>query len=231
MRRLKLTQRLEAAQATVAFHFEKPPAFSYRAGQFVELVLTRDSEEETHAFTLASAPCEPDLKIVTRMRESGFKETLKALPLGTEVGADGPYGNFVLHEDASRPAVFLAGGIGITPFRSMLVQAAQDKLPHRLFLFYSNRKPEDAVFLEELQILEKRDPNFTLIATMTDPKAAWEGERGHIRNEMIARHAGNLTRPVYYIAGPPAMARAMRSMLKEAGAGSGDIRVDEFSGY
>jgi ferredoxin-NADP reductase len=90
-----------------------------------------------------------------------------------------------------RTAVFLAGGIGITPFRSIVFRAAKEKLPHRIFLFYSNRRPEDAPFLDELQAVERENPNYKLIASMTEMSKSqrpWQGEAGLIDKEMLARH-------------------------------------------
>jgi len=101
--------------------------------------------------------------------------------------------------------VFLAGGIGITPFRSIVFRAAKEKLPHRIFLFYSNRRPEDAPFLDELQALERENPNYKLIASMTEMSKShrpWQGEAGMIDKEMLARHLParhlNAVSPVYY---------------------------------
>ena len=97
---------------------------------------------------MVSPPFEDRLMVATRMRDSAFKRALKRIPLGTTVKIDGPSGSLTLHKNSSKPAVFLAGGIGITPFLSIVRQAAKDKLPHRLHLFYSNRRPEDAPFLD-----------------------------------------------------------------------------------
>jgi ferredoxin-NADP reductase len=106
--------------------------------------------------------------VTTRLRNTAFKRSLQEVPLGTEVKVEGPFGNLVLHNNASRPAVFLTGGIGITPVRCILVRAADQKLPHHIFLFYSNHRPEDAAFLDELEALQEKNPNFRMIATMTD---------------------------------------------------------------
>ena len=100
------------------------------------------------------------------------------MPVGTSVQIEGPAGVLTLHRDAARTAVFLCGGIGITPFRSIAFAAAKEHLPHRIFLFYSNRRPEDAAFLAELQVLEKKNPNFKLIASMTEMEKShrsWPG--------------------------------------------------------
>ena len=150
-----------------------------------------DSEGNTRGFSIASGPHEETLMVTTRMRNTAFKRVLKNVSIGTAVRIEGPFGDLTLPHNASRPLVFLAGGIGITPFRSMLVWAAREKLPHRIFLFYSNRRPEDAPFLEELQMLERENPNFKLIATMTGMEKShrpWNGETGLINQEMLARH-------------------------------------------
>ena len=146
----------------MAFHFARPAGFAHAAGQNVLVTLLAppqtDSQGDSRTFTLASAPHEPELMVATRMRDSAFKRVLKSAAAGTPVRIEGPNGLMVLHEDAARPAVFLAGGIGVTPFLSMARHAAKEKRPHQILLFYSNRRPEDAAFLEELERLEQANP-------------------------------------------------------------------------
>ncbi|MGH9321729.1 MAG: ferredoxin--NADP reductase, partial [Vicinamibacteria bacterium] len=177
---------------------------------------------------------EKDLMLATRMRDTAFKRVLKAVNLGTEVKIDGPFGSFTLHRDGSRAAVFVAGGIGVTPFRSMILDATRQKISTRLFLFYSNRRPEDAAFLAELQQAEDQNPNFKFIGTFTEMKTSqqtWEGETGWIDGPMLARHLNGLASPIYYSAGPPAMVTAMREMLLHAGVDEDSIRAEDFAGY
>jgi ferredoxin-NADP reductase len=136
--------------------------------------------------------------------------------------------------DTGRPAVFIAGGIGITPFMSMLRQAAEERSPQALFLAYSNRRPEDSAFLDELQGLERRNQQFRLMATMTDMgKSArtWGGETGFVDAAMLKRFVGDLAAPIFYIVGPPAMVEAMQGMLRAAGIAEGEVRSEEFYGY
>jgi len=124
--------------------------------------------------------------VATRPRETAFKRVLKVMPLKTEVKIEGPFGNLRLHNDAKRTAVFLAGGIGVTPFRSILLDAAHRKLPQYIFIFFSNHRPEDAPFLNELQSLEKQNPNYKFIGTMTQvgrSKLPWHGELGYINTD------------------------------------------------
>jgi ferredoxin-NADP reductase len=128
----------------------------------------------------------------------------------------------------------LAGGIGITPFRSILFRAAKENLPHRIFLFYSNHRPEDAPFLEALQKLEKENPNYKLIATMTDmekSKQPWDGETGPVNKEMLERYLQRAGSPIYYVAGPAGMVKGLHTMLNQAGVDDDDIRTEEFVGY
>jgi ferredoxin-NADP reductase len=234
----RLISRHEVAERTTAFRFGKPKGFSYTAGQFAEFILPaakgEKAGEQVHPFTLSSAPHEPFLMLTTRMRDSEFKRRLGAAPIGTELTVKGPFGELVLDTDPGRPTIFLTGGIGVTPFRSMLVDAAHRNSPHRIVMFYSNRRPEDAAFLDELQRLEKEHPKFSLVATMTQmPKSdrSWKGEVGKIDMEMIARHLKGSGSPVYYIAGPPGMVDGLNEMLREGGVDERSIRTEQFDGY
>ena len=158
----------------------------------------------------------------------------KTLPLGAAIRLEGPYGSLTLHDDPARPAVFLAGGIGITPFRSLLVDAAQHHRPHRLFLFYATRHPAEAPFLEELHNLERENSRYTLVATRTARAASsqpWPGETGYITPAMLAKCLDDVTTPIYYVAGPPGMVTAMPHMLREVGVHDEAIHTEEFFGY
>jgi ferredoxin-NADP reductase len=226
------------AEGTMAFHFDKPPGFEFRAGQSLDWTLINppetDAEGNTRAFSMVSAPFEPDLVIATRMRDTAFKRVLRSMPLGTQVKIDGPGGSFTLHKNSAKPAVFLAGGIGITPFLSMIRQASHERLPHQLYLLYSNRRPEDAPFLNDLEELVKLNPDFHLVLTMTEMSKSsrpWRGETDFINREMLSRHIPHLNGPIYYIAGPPAMVTAMRQGLTQAGVDEDDVRTEEFAGY
>jgi hypothetical protein len=98
----------------------------------------------------ASAPYKDDLMLATRMRDTAFKRVLRTMELSTELTLDAPYGSFTLHNNTQIPAVFLTGGIGVTPVRSIVLQAIHDNVPHRIVVFDSNRMPEDAAFLDQL---------------------------------------------------------------------------------
>ena len=234
----RLLNRVEVAEGTIAFHFEKPTGFDFKPGQSADLTLPNppetDAEGNVRTFSIASAPFEDQLMFATRMRDTAFKRSLKKMPLGTVVKMDSAMGSFTLHKNSAKPAVFLAGGIGVTPFSSIVRQADHDRAPHKLYLFYSNRRPEDAPFVEVLQNLEKTNPQFRFIATMTEmrrSKKTWNGETGRIDQEMLSKYLNELRGPIYYVAGPPASVSGMRKMLVASGVDEDDIRSDEFSGY
>jgi ferredoxin-NADP reductase len=222
----------------MAFQFERPRNFLFNAGQFVDLALIGarpdGSDGLTHTFSIASSPFAEEIVVATRMRDTAFKRALSILPIGAEVRIKGPMGSFTLHKNVSRPALFLAGGIGIAPFLSMLSYAARNKLHPTISLFYANRYLEDAAFMDTLQGLEGSTENFRFVPTLTrvaNPSEGWQGETGHISSEVLSKHVSNLQGSICYVAGPPTMVSAARLALNEAGVDEDDIRTEEFAGY
>jgi ferredoxin-NADP reductase len=230
---MTLMDRQRIARDTMAFWFDTNGArYEFRAGQHADFVFGTESDN-SRTFSLASAPVDKEpLMIAMRMRKTAFKNTLKAAALGTKFIVSRPRGSFTLHRDITRPAVFLAGGIGITPIRSILQSASQERLPHKLYLFYSNREADDAAFIEELQGMAAQNPNFTLVPTITGHKTlAWPYEKGHISREMLTRHLLGLNGPIYYVAGPSGMVTAMTELLNSSGVSQDDMRTEEFGDY
>ncbi|SCK24717.1 ferredoxin--NADP reductase [Vogesella sp. LIG4] len=236
---VRLTARQAVAEGTMAFSFEKPAGFAYKPGQAMDLILPGphadpNSSDARHAFSIVSAPHQGELTVATRMRDSIFKRTLGKLANGTTVTIDGPFGSLTLHKNTARAAVLIAGGIGVTPFMSMLRHAARQQLQQDLLLLYSNRRPEDAAFLGELQQLEKENPRFRLLATMTDmahSTQAWGGASGKFDGAWIKQAIAGLAEPVFYVSGPPALVAAMCQALTDAGVDEDEVRSEEFHGY
>jgi ferredoxin-NADP reductase len=234
----KLVKREDVAEGTMAFHFEKPRGFQFRPGQCADLTLVNppetDGEGNIRTFSIVSPPYEDELVFATRMRNTAFKRVLRTMPLGTEIDLEGPMGSFTLHKNIAKPGVFLTGGIGITPFLSILRQATREELSYQLHLFYSNRRPEDAAFMDVLRELTTVRPGIRFIPTMTNMAKSqwqWTGETEHINRDMLRKYLPNLQGPIYYIAGPPGMVTALREMLPVAGVDEDDIRSEEFGGY
>jgi ferredoxin-NADP reductase len=233
-----LLDRTEIAESTVAFRFEKPKHFVFKAGQHIDLTVSGFHPELpgklTHTFSIASSPCDEELVVATRMRDSAFKQAISILPIGSKAMIEGPMGSFSLHKNTTRPAVFIAGGIGIAPFLSMTSNATAEKLRHPIVLFFANRYIEDAAFIDDLWSLERANPRlrFVPVLTRTDTNyRGWKGETGRFSSEMLFRHVGIVRGPIYYIAGPPAMVTAARQILVAVGVDEDDIRTEEFAGY
>jgi ferredoxin-NADP reductase len=223
----------------MAFAFERPVGFEFTAGQFMTITLPdppyNDEKGNRRTFSIASPPQERErLLIATRMTGSALKRSLAEAPIGTQASVFGPSGRFTLHADPTVPAVFVAGGIGITPFRSILHDAADRHLPHPITLIYSNRTPESAAFYQELVQITEVLPGLRFVPTMTDAEASrlpWTGERRLVSADFLRDVIGDVAAPIFYLAGPPGLVAAVSKAVLEAGADPSHVRSEEFEGY
>jgi ferredoxin-NADP reductase len=234
--RATIKEKREVAKGTVLAVFDLGgEEVDFRPGHYfwVELPDRGHSDEKglRRHISVVTSPTERGvLGLATRMRDSAFKRTLAELEVGDEVDVEHPKGSFVLPEDTSGEYVFLAGGIGITVFRSMLRYIADTGAPYRVTLVYSNRDRESTAFLDELGELEARIPGLRVVLTMTQDEG-WDGETRHIDADMLRDHLGSLDRYVFLVAGPPDMAKGVEQMLKDAGVDEERVLADSFSGY
>lgn len=231
---IKLVSAREIASGTKAFEFEKPQGYSFKPGQATDWTLIdppeTDDEGNGRSFSLACAPDENVLRLATRMRDTAFKRVLGKMQPGDTISIDDPWGDFTLEDGDTREAVFLCGGIGVTPFLSMIKDAAMRKTSRKLTLMFSNKTAKDAPFRDVLLALVAQNDALRMIETITDDPS-WQGEKGFIDRAMLERHIDDITTPVYYVAGPPAMVAAMKKMLVGAGLNEQQLKFDEFLGY
>jgi ferredoxin-NADP reductase len=233
----KIKEKKEVAKGTLMVVFDLlGREVDFRAGQYFWVTLLDppyDDEKGTRRhISVVTSPNERGvLGLCTRLRDSAFKRSLAELPVGADVDVEPPKGNFLLPEDTSRSYVFIAGGIGITVFRCMLRYIAEEGLPHRITLVYSNRDRESAAFLDELTELEQKNPNVRLVVTMTED-AGWDGETRRIDADMLRDHLGDELASFWYmVAGPPPMVEAIVEKLGKAGIPEEQIQAGRFSGY
>jgi ferredoxin-NADP reductase len=226
------------AAGTAGFTFELQEPFTFEAGQTCDLTLPaapyQDEKGLSRTFSIASSPTDaPRVLFATRLTGSAFKRTMLEASAGLEIGIDGPFGSFLLHKNIARPAVFFAGGIGITPFRSIVKDATERRLPHRLTLFYSNRTSESSAFLPDFEEWERANPSFRLVATVDKAPdiGPWSHHTGRMSAAFIEPYLDGSENAVCYLAGPPGFVKAMRAALDELGIDPDSIRTEEFSGY
>ena len=168
--------------------------------------------------------------LATRLRDTAFKRTLAEIEVGAEVEVEEPKGSFLLPEDTGAEYVFIAGGIGITTFRSMLRYIADKRLPYWVTLVYSNRDRESSAFLDELEELEQRIDGLRVILTMTDD-AGWDGETRRLDADVLRDLLGSLDGKQLLVAGPPEMTESVSDSLLAAGVQDERVLASKFSGY
>lgn len=226
MLKLTLKNRKQETSDCESFIFEPDEEITWKAGQFFHYILHHqgmDDRKDERWFTISAAPFENHLMITTRFnseRSSSFKKALKELGIGATLEGDGPDGDFVL-QDPGKAYVFIAGGIGITPFRSILMELSHEGEPINVTLLYANRNGE-IVFKDELEKIAQENPGLK-IHYILDPE--------RINEEIIKKFAPNLESPIFYVSGPEPMVDAMSETLKGMGIPEDHIKGDWFPGY
>lgn len=240
--KVKLIKKTDEAKGTKSFYWECEKPFSYLPGQYSYFTLPKlaypDTRGETRHFTLSSSPTEtPYICLTTRIREeSGYKKTLDQLAVGEMVEMEGPNGEFTLNEKDPQPRIFIAGGIGVTPFRSMMKYIIDKKLSIPVSLIYSNSIPEEITFKTELESFTKALPYLKVFNTITKPeesKIPWRGLTGRIDATLINKivPTENLKLSTFWVCGPPAMTDTLVETLEQMGIPDNRIYYEKFTGY
>lgn len=259
--KIKFLSKKEVAIGTNEFDFAKPLEFSYAAGQYLIWrfpdLSPVDEKGNQRDLTISSAPFEKHLSFATRLRDTSFKNWVLQMHPGDEIEIDGPHGHLVLPEKTNKEVVFLAGGIGVTPFKSIAVQAARDKSPQKIKLFHFDKSAKDMPYFQELHDLHKINPNFQYIPALTTPTPDWSSDNGHLTPDLLKKYlntnpariaparnashteaggtqsvAGGLNSYLYFAAGPPAMVEAIRdTLVYEAKISAENILSENFGGY
>jgi ferredoxin-NADP reductase len=233
---LVLIDKREVAESTMAFRFQPQEPLSFEAGQFGEFTLDPDrsdySSDNIHIFSFAGSPNNQEIMIATRMRDSIFKKTLAQLPAGGAIEVMGPMGNFILPEDESMPVILLAGGIGVTPIRSMIEFATQQRSRRDIYFFYANRTLAATAFHNDFLGWQKNNSRLHYVPTLTDePPAEWIHETGRFNWPMLQHHVPPINSALFYVVGPPAMVQSTVQLLEKNGVGPERIKQEDFSGY
>lgn len=242
--KLKLIDKRQEAEGTKSFFWETQKEIKYLPGQYFYFTLPKlnfpDPRGATRHFTLSSSPSEGKIiRCTTRIRqESGFKKTLDGLSIGSEIQGEGPEGSYILDENEKGPHVFLAGGIGITPFRSMIKYVVDNNLDIQIHLIYSNSIPEQIAFKKELADWSKKSHNVSVDMTVSKPeesKEKWSGLTGRVDEFMIKKLIENwkleIRNLTFWLCGPPVMVDAMEQIMGKLKVSFGQVRSEKFTGY
>jgi len=201
----------------------------YKPGQYMMMELETGDDENIHPLSIASSPTEDFLLFSTKISGSSFKKKFNVLGIDDKIKIKGPMGMFILKEDAKN-IVFLGGGIGITPFRSIIKYATDKKLAIKLTLLYSNRNPDEICYKDEWPIMERQNPNLKVVHTITD-YPSWEGRKSRINKSMIKEFCNDLSNTLFYICGPPAMVDGLSQLLNSMSVTKQNVKIEKFIGY
>ncbi len=229
---VKFDHTENVAKNIVSFWFTTDSMPHHTAGQFTELRIPHnqvDKRGDKRWFTISSSPTEKQLAITTKFAAengSSFKNALRGLQPGSELNMAQPMGDFVLPKDPSIPLVFVAGGIGVTPMRSMVKYLLDSGEKRDIHLIYGIRSLEEVAFRD---LFEQYGLKLTLV--VSQPSGNWDGEAGQLSADRIQSLAGGLNNKLIYLSGPEPMTEALFKDLKKLGINKKHIVTDYFPGY
>ncbi len=205
---------------------EKPADMQLAPGEALKVTIDTPNGKEFRVFSLASSPKQDYVEIAVKDSDSDFKKAFTQLKPGAKVSIERAKG--AMHFDTEKPAVMIAGGIGITPFRSMMQYAADEKLKTPMWLFYANR--EQIAFGDEFTKLAADNPDLNITNVLSRPDSSWTGARGRVDEAFLAKTVPNMpSDAVYYIVGPPEMVTGTRAALKKLGVPEERIKFEIFA--
>ena len=228
--RTRVVEVVHRGHRAVSARFERPEGFSYLPGQWAFVTIARNGEALTRHLTISSSPTEPFLEVTKGMTGHPFAEAFAALVPDDEVSIRGPHGRFTIQQ-GDEDVVFVSGGIGVTPLRSMARYATDSSLLLRILLLYSARIEDDVLFGAEFEEMQRTSPLITTRFTLTRPGPEWKGRTGRIDRAFLEREVGDTRGRAFYVSGPAAMVDAMAAILRDMGVEDGQLRREVFTGY
>jgi ferredoxin-NADP reductase len=236
---LRLKQKVRIAPDTYDFVFAPSRRIAFAPGQYMEWTLGHpdpDSRGNRRYFTVASSPTEEDLRLGIKFYEdsSTFKRAMLSMDGSREIVASHLSGDFVLPADPKAKCVFIAGGIGITPFRSMIKYLLDTQQRRPVVLFYVNKTVQDIVYKDVLDRAQK-ELGIKTVYTVTDtrkmpPPPWWKGKVGYITPQMMKAEVPDYRKCIFYISGPKGMVDSFKELLRRLNVDGSQIRTDYFSG-
>ena len=230
-KRGEVIETKQLTESTYAIKVAKPDGFAFVTSQSALLMIEKDYGLQRHPMSIASSPSRDYLEWATRRSDSDFKKTFLSLQKGDFINVIGPKGDFLL--DAERPAVFIAGGIGITPFKSMIDYSADEGLNTSMTLLYGNRSEDDIPYKQHFDTLAQEKSNLKITYVISKPASApaWDYRVGHIDEALLRDVDSAEPDAIYYVAGPPSMVSSMSETLSAIGIPIERTHQEQFRGY
>lgn len=237
---LPFLKKEQLTSDTFSFYFKRNgQERQFVPGQYYEMKLdikNADERGDSRVFTISSSPTDTEfITITTRIIQSSFKLELVKLTKGQMVQFNGPWDDLNFDEKDSRPHVFLAGGIGITPYHSIVKYSLDRKIDIPMILFASWKNKDEMVFDDFFRDANNHLENFTYVPTITDEEGLgngnWDGEKGRINEEMLKKYIYDVKNSKYFFSGPPAMVVVLKGTVVALGVPKENIIAEEFEGY
>lgn len=231
-----LKQKIEEAPGIKRFILETETSLPYQAGQWGFFEFEKNGKKFSKPLSFCGCPTEKTVEFTTIISESEYKQTLDSLAAGEGVFVRGPMGNFTLKDLKDSSLCFLAGGIGITPFMSMIKFARNTGINLNAVLFYANRTPDRIAFKKDLEILQNQMQGLKVVHLLShlseEEQKNWPGETGYIRAELIKKYAPDYLSRHFFLVGPPPFNQAMKDLLlKDLQIPASQVISEQFAGY
>jgi len=214
-----------------SFRFPRPATLSYKPGQYLFVTIKSSGKNLSKTFSLSSSPTEKEhIEFTKKLTDSEFSNALRTLKVGDWAMIDAPHGKFTF-EGENEKIAFLAGGIGITPFRSICKYCTDMRLTAKIALLYGNRSESDIVFKKELEEMEKQNKNLKVVFILNEASNAWKGATGVINAELLKKEVPDYKERVIYTCGPPPMVQAMEKLIRDLGLPPTQLKLEAFTGH
>ena len=214
-----------------SFRFPRPTTLNYKPGQYLFITIKSDGKNLGKTFSLSSSPTEKEhIEFTKKLTDSEFSNTLRKLKVGDWAMIDAPYGKFTFEGENEKIAL-LAGGIGITPFKSICKYCTDMRVTAKITLLYGNRSESDIVFKKELEEMEKQNENLKVVFILNEASNAWKGATGVIDAELVKKEVADYKERVFYVCGPPPMVQAIEKLIRDLGLPQTQLRLEAFIGH
>lgn len=227
----RFSEIIPRTQDMVSYRFSRPDRLSYRAGQYMLVTIRCGEKELTHPFSISSSPSEKDyIEFTKKLTESEYSKALKAFKPGSWALVDAPYGTFTFQGE-HRKVALLAGGVGITPFRSICRYCTDKQLDSSIVLLYGCRNESEIAFETELEEMQMQNPNLKVVVILNEASSHWKGLLGFINADLVKNQVPDYNERIFYACGPPGMVKAMGTLVASMGLPSSQLKLEVLAGH